>query len=100
MGARVMRRAALGEAVQDPLIYPTDANPRWRLRVFDKCWPWRATRSEALRDALLSRNARRCSEDNTTYLDAAAAIQRDPPHYGDQLRMRMRRSCSASNATI
>jgi len=92
MGPGVNCGAGLGEAGPDPLMFPTDAHPRWRLRVFDRCWPWRATKSEALRDAVMSRNARRCPDDNVTYLDAAAAIQRDPPHYGDQLRMRMKRS--------
>ncbi|KQO58855.1 hypothetical protein ASF14_02800 [Sphingomonas sp. Leaf257] len=92
MGLRVMLRTVLREAVPDPLAFPTDTHPRWRLRVFDTCWPWRATKSEALRDAVLSRNARRCPDDNTTYLDAAAAIQRDPPFASDRLRMRMIRA--------
>lgn len=74
----------------DPIIVPTDAHPRWRLRVFDRCWPWRATRGEALRDAVLSRNARRDVEDRVIYLDAVANIQRDPPHAIDQWRVRCR----------
>ncbi|WP_394663254.1 hypothetical protein [uncultured Sphingomonas sp.] len=81
-------------AKPDPLHFPTDEYPRWRLRVFDHCWPWRVTRAEVFRDALLSRNARRCPDDNVTYLDAAAAIQRDPPFYSDRLRMRMKRTCT------
>ncbi|MDQ1229284.1 hypothetical protein [Sphingomonas sp. SORGH_AS_0879] len=85
-------RAALGEVALDPLLYPTDENPRWRLRVFDNCWPWRATRREALRDAIMSRNARRCPDDRLIYLDAAAAIQRDPPHRYDQWKARSKRS--------
>lgn len=94
MGPRVMHGVALGEVAPNPLLFPTDDAPRWRLRVFDNCWPWRATRSEALRDAIVSRNARRCPDDNVTYLDAAAAIQRDPPFRSDQLKMRMKRSCN------
>lgn len=78
----------------DPLTSPTDEHPRWRLRVFDLCWPWRATRREAFGDAVASRNAHFDREDSTTYLDAAAMIQRDPPHHLDRLRREQRR-CEA-----
>lgn len=94
MGSRVTARAALGKAAPNPVACPTDEHPRWRLRVFDNLWPWRATRGEAMRDAVVSRNARYCPDDNITYLDAAAAIQRDPPFYSDRLRMRMKRTCT------
>lgn len=90
----MMVQVALEEAAPDPVFAPTDEHPRWRLRVFDNRWPWRATRAEAMRDAVVSRNARYCPDDNVTYLDAAAAIQRDPPFYSDQLRMRMKRTCT------
>lgn len=63
----------------DPLLHPSQQHPRWRLRVFDKLWPWRATRAEVLRDALASRNARRDPDDGVVYLDACAFVQRDPP---------------------
>lgn len=78
----------------DPLRHPTDDHPRWRLRVFDRRWPWRATRGEALRDALLSRNAMRESG-GAIFLDACAAIQRDPPFYSDMLAVRRRRAARA-----
>lgn len=63
----------------DPLVNPSDRHPRWRLRVFDRRWPWRRTRDEVFADAVASRNARRDTLDRVTYLDACACIQRDPP---------------------
>lgn len=74
------------------LANPTDKYPRWRLRVFDTCWPWRATRGGVLRDALASGNARRDREDRVVYLDACANIQRDPPWPLDRYEMRQRRA--------
>ena len=64
------------------LAHPTERWPRYRLRVFDLCWPWRASHGEALRDASLSRNAQYDRADRELYLDAAAHIQRDPPARG------------------
>lgn len=72
------------------LAHPTDRYPRYRLRVFDLCWPWRASRSEAVRDALASGNAHADRADGV-FLDCVANIQRDPPFYLDQLRVRRRR---------
>lgn len=80
-----------GPTPEQILANPTDAHPRWRLRVFDTTWPWRARRAEAYRDALASGNARRDYEDRQTYLDACAQLQRDPPFYLDRYRMRVRR---------
>lgn len=70
---------------------PTDRHPRWRLRVFDLCWPWRASMKEVLRDARSSGNGRYDEADRLTYLDAAANIQRDPPHALDRVRAMMAR---------
>lgn len=77
-GPRRSRVASLPQP-SDPLRFPTQDAPRWRLRVFDRCWPWRATRGEALADAVASRNARRDMDDHIVYLDACANVQRDPP---------------------
>lgn len=63
----------------DPCVSPTQDRPRFRLRVFDRCWPWRASVGEVMADAVASRNARRDLDDRVTYLDACANIQRDPP---------------------
>ncbi|WP_454280214.1 hypothetical protein [Sphingomonas sp. Marseille-Q8236] len=90
----MMGQLACQSVEPDPLNQPTDRHPRWRLRVFEKCWPWRASFKEALRDAVSSQNARRCPDDRFIYLDAAASIQRDPPHRYDQWRMRMIRQRS------
>lgn len=73
------------------LANPTNLYPRWRLRVFDLCWPWRASVGEAIRDAIASGNARRDLEDRAVYLDCVANLQRDPPHYVHGYRLRQRR---------
>jgi len=73
------------------LRHPTDRYPRFRLRVFDLCWPWRASLREVVADALASHNARRDRDDRCIYLDAAAMIQRDPPHRSDVIRHHQRR---------
>lgn len=96
MGPGMIDFSALKIVEPDPLSYPTDGHPRWRLRVFDKCWPWRATRKEALHDAVSSFNAWRCPNDHAIYLDAVASIQRDPPYAYDQWRMRMIQHCRRS----
>ena len=62
---------------EEIIAKPTERHPRFRLRVFDLCWPWRASYGEAARDALLSRNM---GPDG--YLDAAANVERDPPLRG------------------
>ena len=80
------RRERLGPPAAVILATPTDRFPRWRLRVFDRCWPWRASRGQAVADALASRNGRR--EDGTFYLDACAFIQRDPPPFLELARRR------------
>ena len=71
------------------LAQPTDRYPRWRLRVFDLCWPWRASKVEVTRDAVMSGNARR--DRDGVYLDACANIQRDPPWPYDRYLLRQRR---------
>lgn len=73
------------------LANPTDRFPRYRLRVFDTAWPWRASKGSAFTDALASGNARRDAEDRCLYLDACANIQRDPPMYLDRVRALERR---------
>lgn len=76
----------IGPTPAQIIAHPTDRHPRYRLRVFDRCWPWRASQREAVRDAVLSGNARRDQEDRLIYLDACANIQRDPPHYAARFR--------------
>lgn len=96
MGACMTAQLACQSIEPDPVAQPSDAHPRWRLRVFDRVWPWRATRKEAFRDAIESRNAWRCPDDRLIYLDAVASIQRDPPYPYDQWRMRMIQHCRRS----
>lgn len=55
--------------------------PRYRLRVFHRAWPWRASREEALDDAHDSGNARAGG------LLVPAVIQRDPPHAADRWKL-------------
>ena len=45
------RRERLGPPAAVILANPTDRFPRWRLRVFDRCWPWRASRGQAVAGA-------------------------------------------------
>ena len=61
----------------DPVNFPTKSHPRFRLRVFDRKWPWRASWSQAMDDALASENA--SAEHGRAYLLVPAAIQQDPP---------------------
>lgn len=102
MGVRVMRAVRridrpLAKPAA-PLAAPSDEHPRWRLRVFDRCWPWRATKREALRDAVLSFNARYDRHDRVVYFDAAASLQRDPPFALDRLRLRARQQAREARA--
>ena len=77
-GELTMGTATAGQPV-NPLTDPDEFHPRWRLRVFDQRWPWRATRREAVMDAIASRHARRDSDDRQIYLQSYALIQQDPP---------------------
>ena len=83
----------------NPLTDPDELHPRWRLRVFDQRWPWRATRREAVMDAIASRHARRDSDDRHIYLQGYALIQQDPPprlarlRWEERRRMRLASEC-------
>ena len=79
-------------AAAEVLANPTEQYPRYRLRVFDLCWPWRATRGEAFEDAKLSGNATWDPNDRLLYLDACADIQRDPPSAMQRYELRRRRA--------
>lgn len=84
----------------DPILFPTDERPRWRLVVFDRRWPWRRSRAEAFDDALASENAR--VEDDPGgkmgYLVVPAAIQRDPPLYYQGYLRRQRQAAAEREA--
>lgn len=71
---------------EEIIANPTERHPRYRLRVFDLRWPWRASIKEVLRDARMSGNARHDEADRVTYLDAVANIQQDPPTAYDRIR--------------
>ena len=63
----------------DPVLFPSVRHPRWRLRVFDQVWPWRASQSEAVDDARDSGNATFDAQlYRRTFMIAPATIERDP----------------------
>ena len=65
----------------DPLAFPTEKAPRFRLRVFDQRWPWRRSRDEVLDDAIASGNGRVDPETRHRYMTVPAMVQRDPPGF-------------------
>lgn len=70
---------ALPIAPIDPVRNPSHEHPRWRLRVFDRKWPWRASRVEAQRDATEPWMTHYDEATGTVYVDAVVDVQRDPP---------------------
>lgn len=70
------RQAPPPKIEPNPLNFPTRSHPRFRLRVFDRAWPWRATRGEAMDDALASDNA--SYDSGRTWLTVPADIEQDP----------------------
>lgn len=63
-------------------LRPASANrPHYRLRVFHRAWPWRATVADAEQDALASGNAFVDRElGGRLYLTSPATIERYPPN--------------------
>ena len=62
----------------DPRRFPTARDPRYRLRVFGRAWPWRAEYQHAIDDALASGHAE-ADKHGRAWLITPADVQQDPP---------------------